>query len=407
MYIFKAGVVGAGTMGGEIAQVITYSGLPVVMKDIDQKMLDAGMDKIRSIYQRRVDKGKMTVSDMQSKLDLVTPTLAYDEFEDVDIVIEAVPEKMAIKQAVFKELEEACPEQTIFASNTSALSISEMAAATDKPHKVIGMHFFNPAHIMKLVEVIPGLDTGREAIDDVVMFTESLRKIPVVVRECPGFLVNRLLMPYLNEATKALEEGAATATEIDKAIVGWGMPMGPFTLMDMLGIDVCGDVGQYLYSEYGERMSPAPLFLKLIEAERMGEKSGAGFYDHPGGESDVVHGMIEELQEAGEVPTGTPFSVERLMYPLINEAALCVQEHIATVTDIDMSMVAGTGMTYGGERVGPLVIADKIGLDVVVEKLEELQEELGPRFRPARPLTLRVRAGHLGEKTGRGFHEYA
>jgi len=407
MYIFKAGVVGAGTMGGEIAQVITYSGLPVVMKDIDQKMLDAGMDKIRSIYQRRVDKGKMTASDMQSKLDLVTPTLTYDEFEDVDIVIEAVPEKMAIKQAVFKELEQACPEQTIFASNTSALSISQMAAATDKPHKVIGMHFFNPAHIMKLVEVIPGLDTGQETIDDVVMFTESLRKIPVVVRECPGFLVNRLLMPYLNEATKALEQGAATATEIDKAIVEWGMPMGPFTLMDMLGIDVCGDVGQYLYSEYGERMSPAPLFLKLIEAGRMGEKSGAGFYDHPGGESDAVHGMIEELQASGEVPTGTPFSVERLMYPLINEAALCVQEHIASVTDIDMSMVAGTGMTYGGERVGPLVVADKIGLDVVVEKLEELQQELGPRFRPARPLTLRVRAGHLGEKTGKGFHEYA
>jgi len=407
MYIFKAGVVGAGTMGGEIAQVITYSGLPVVMKDIDQKMLDAGMDKIRSIYQRRVDKGKMTASDMQSKLDLVTPTLTYDEFEDVDIVIEAVPEKMAIKQAVFKELEQACPEQTIFASNTSALSISQMAAATDKPHKVIGMHFFNPAHIMKLVEVIPGLDTGQETIDDVVMFTESLRKIPVVVRECPGFLVNRLLMPYLNEATKALEQGAATATEIDKAVVEWGMPMGPFTLMDMLGIDVCGDVGQYLYSEYGERMSPAPLFLKLIEAGRMGEKSGAGFYDHPGGESDAVHGMIEELQASGEVPTGTPFSVERLMYPLINEAALCVQEHIASVTDIDMSMVAGTGMTYGGERVGPLVVADKIGLDVVVEKLEELQQELGPRFRPARPLTLRVRAGHLGEKTGKGFHEYA
>ena len=406
MYIFKAAVVGAGTMGGEIAQVITYSGLPVVMKDVDQAMLDAGMDKIRSIYQRRVDKGKMSASDMQSKLDLVTPTLTYDEFEDVDIVIEAVPERMDIKKVVLKELEEVCPEQTIFASNTSALSISEMAAATDKPHKVIGMHFFNPAHIMKLVEVIPGLDTGQETIDDVVMFTESLRKIPVVVRECPGFLVNRLLMPYLNEATKALEEGAASAAEIDQAVVGWGMPMGPFTLMDMLGIDVCGHVGEYLYAEYGERMSPAPLFMKLIEAGRLGEKTGKGFYDHPGGQSEEVQAMIDELQESGEVPTGTEFSVERLMYPLINEAALCVQERIASITDIDMSMVAGTGMTYGGERIGPLAAADKIGLDVIVETLQELQEEVGPRFRPARPLKLRVRAGHLGEKTGRGFHEH-
>jgi 3-hydroxyacyl-CoA dehydrogenase len=259
---------------------------------------------------------------------------------------------------------------------------------------------------MKLVEVIPGLDTDQETVDDVVMFAESLRKLPVVVQECPGFLVNRLLMPYLNEATKALEEGAATATEIDQAVVKWGMPMGPFTLMDMLGIDVCGHVGEYLYAEYGERMSPAHLFYKLVEGGRLGEKSGAGFYDHPGGESDAVHEMIQELQQSDAMPIGTAFSVERLMYPLINEAALCVQENVASITDIDMSMVAGTGMTYGGERVGPLVIADKIGLDVVVETLEKLVEELGPRFRPTRPLKLRVRAGHLGEKTGKGFHEY-
>jgi 3-hydroxyacyl-CoA dehydrogenase len=406
MYIFKAGVVGAGTMGGEIAQVITYSGLPVVLKDIDQEMLDQGMAKARSIYQRRVDKGKMGAGDMESKLGLITPTLSYDEFEDVDIVIEAVPEEIGIKRAVFKELEDVCPEQAILASNTSALSISEMGAATSKPHKVIGMHFFNPASVMKLVEIIPGLDTGQETVDDVVMFAESLRKLPVVVQECPGFLVNRLLLPYLNEATKALEEGAATATEIDQAIVAWGMPMGPFTLMDMLGIDVCGHVGTYLYSEYGERMSPAPLFVKLIEAGRLGEKSGAGFFDHPGGESETIYKMIKELQESGAVPTGTPFSVERLMFPLINEAALCMQENVASILDIDMSMVAGTGMTYGGERVGPLVIADQIGLDVVVETLETLAEELGPRFRPSRPLKLRVRAGHLGVKTGKGFHEH-
>jgi 3-hydroxyacyl-CoA dehydrogenase len=407
MYIFKAAVVGAGTMGGEIAQVITFSGLPVMLKDIDQGMLDKGMEKARSIYQRRVDKGKMSAGEMESKLDLITPTLTYDGFEDVDIVIEAVPEQMQIKKAVLAELAEVCPEQTVFASNTSALSISEMGAATPKPHKIIGMHFFNPASVMKLVEVIPGLDTGQETIDDVVMFTESLRKIPVVVQECPGFLVNRLLMPYLNEATKALGEGAATATEIDQAVVAWGMPMGPFTLMDMLGLDVCAHVGEYLFSEYGERMSPAPLFTKLVDAGRLGEKSGAGFFEHPGGESAVVDGMIKDLQGSGTVPTGTKFSVERLMYPLINEAALCVQESIASITDIDMAMIAGTGMTYGGERVGPLAIADKIGLDVVVETLDTLAEELGPRFRASRPLKLRVRARHLGEKTGKGFHEYA
>jgi len=404
MYIFKAAVVGAGTMGGEIAQVVTFSGLPVVLKDVDQGMLDKGLQRAREIYQRRVEKGKMSAGEMDSKLSLITPTLTYDDFGDVDIVIEAVPEKMAIKRKVFQELDQVCPEQTIIASNTSALSISEMGAATKRPHKVVGMHFFNPASVMKLVEVIPGLDTSQETVDDVVMFSEGLRKLPVVVQECPGFLVNRLLMPYLNEATKALGEGAATGAEIDQAVVAWGMPMGPFTLMDMLGLDVCAHVGEYLYSEYGERMSPAPLFEKLVAAGRLGEKSGAGFYDHPGGESEAVNGMIKDLQKSGAV---TKFSVERLMYPLINEAALCVQEHIASVTDIDMSMIAGTGMTYGGERIGPLAIADKIGLDAVVQALEVLEKELGPRFHPSRPLTLRVRAGHLGVKAGKGFHEYA
>ena len=262
MYIFKAAVVGAGAMGGGIAQVITYSGLPVVLKDIDQEMLDKGMETIRHIYQGRVDKGKMSPTEMQSKLDLVETTLTYDGFDDVDIVIEAVPEKMEIKKWVFAELQDVCHEGAIFASNTSALSISEMAAATQRPEKVIGMHFFNPAHIMKLVEVIPGLDTSQETVDDVVMFAESLRKIPVVVQECPGFLVNRLLMPYLNEAVIALEEGAATAAEIDEAMTAYGWPMGPFTLMDMLGLDVCYDVGVYLAQEYGDRMTPAHMFAR-------------------------------------------------------------------------------------------------------------------------------------------------
>ncbi len=403
MYIFKAGVVGAGTMGGEIAQVISFSGLPVVLKDIDQQMLDKGMATIRRIYQSRVDKGRMSAGEMESKLALVEPTLSYDSFSDVDIVIEAVPEKMAIKKQVLAELEQVVPEMTIFASNTSALSISELAAATRRPAKVIGMHFFNPAHVMKLVEVIPGLETSQETIDDVVMFAESLRKIPVVVQECPGFLVNRLLMPYLNEATYCLQEGAATASEIDKAVVEFGMPMGPFTLMDMLGIDVCQYVGEYLYSEYGPRMTPAPLFYKLVEAGRLGEKAGKGFYGYGGETDEPVQQMIASFGRAPE----SVFSVERVMYPLINEAVLALQEHIASINDIDMAMIAGTGMTYHGERKGPLAIADIIGLDVVLAGLEQFHSRYGERFRPARLLRTKVRAGHLGVKTGRGFHEYA
>jgi len=406
MYIFRAGVVGAGAMGSGIAQVITFSGLPVVLKDINQELVDKGMEKIRAIYQSRVDKGKMSVGEMQAKMDMIVPTTSYADFADVDIVIEAVPERMSIKKQLFAELDKVCPEGTIFASNTSALSISEMAAATNRSHKVIGMHFFNPAHVMKLVEIIPGLDTSQETVDDVVMFTESLRKIPVVVQECPGFLVNRLLMPYLNEAVLALQEGAATAQEIDEAMTGFGWPMGPFTLMDMLGLDVCADVGQYLYSEYGERMKGADLFEKLVKAGRLGEKSGAGFYGYGDQTEEPVKQMIKELQAAGKTQKGTEFSVDRLMMPMINEAVFCVMENIGKISDIDMAMIAGTGMTYKGERLGPLELADTIGLDVVVDKLEGLRQKYGERFRPARLLKTKIRAGHLGKKTGKGFKEY-
>ncbi len=408
MYIFKAAVVGAGAMGAEIAQVISYSGLPVILKDVDQAMLDKGMARIRKIYQGRVDKGKMSAGDMDGKLSLVTPTLAYDEFGDVDIVIEAVPEKMSIKRAVLGELTRVLPESAIIASNTSALSISEMGAASGRPGKMIGMHFFNPAHVMKLVEIIPGLDTAQETVDDVVAFAESLRKLPVVVQECPGFLVNRLLMPYLNEAVLALQEGEATANEIDEKMREWGWPMGPFLLMDMLGLDVCADVGQYLESEYGDRMRGAALFPLLVQAGRLGEKSGAGFYSYGAASDEPVNQMIAELQASGQVKkAGDGFDPDRLIMPLVNEAALCLQEKIAGPGDIDLAMVAGTGMTYGGERVGPLAVADILGLDAVVARLEALQKKHGERFRPARLLRAKVRAGHLGRKAGRGFHEYS
>jgi len=406
MYIFKAGVVGAGFMGAEIAQVITYAGLPVVMKDIDQKMLDKAMDTIRHIYQRRVDTGKMSPTTMQEKMGLVTPTLSYDEFADVDIVIEAVPEVMKIKQRVFAELDEVCPPETIFASNTSALSIAEMGSATRRSHKVIGMHFFSPAHVMKLVEVIPSPETDQETVDDVVRFSEELRKIPVVVKECPGFLVNRLLMPYLNEAVLCLEEGAATAAEVDEAMTDFGWPMGPFTLMDMIGIDVCADVGQYLHSQYGDRVAPAVLWEKLVASRRFGEKAGAGFYGYGAETDEPVKQMIKELQESGQVASGTEFSVDRLMMPMVNEAALCLEEDIANVNDVDMACIAGIGMMVGDQRMGPLEYADEVGLDVVVHKLEELEREYGPRFHPVALLYQKVKAGELGKKTGRGFMEW-
>jgi 3-hydroxyacyl-CoA dehydrogenase/enoyl-CoA hydratase/3-hydroxybutyryl-CoA epimerase len=412
MWIFKVGVVGAGAMGGGIAQVVTYAGLPVVVKDIDQKQLDLARQHVEGIYQSRIDKGKMTVGQVQEKLDLIEYTLTYDGFEDVDIIIEAVPEVMKIKKQVFKELDEACQPDAILASNTSALSITEMGSVTSRPHKVIGMHFFNPAHVMKLVEIIPGAGTDQDTIDTLEQFTQELRKIPVIVRECPGFLVNRLLMPYLNEAVLAVEQGAATAQEVDEAMGrdGFGWPMGPFFLMDMLGVDVCAHVGAYLMTHYGDRLAQVKLFDKLIEAGRFGEKTGAGFYVYTATDAEPLATIVERLQQSGEVETGTSFSVDRLIMPFLNEAAMCAQEGIANVNDIDMACIAGIGMQVnkGSElvRIGPLEYVDEVGLDVVLQKLEALEKEFGSRFHPVDLLYQKVRTGDLGKKAGRGFMEY-
>jgi 3-hydroxyacyl-CoA dehydrogenase len=212
-------------------------------------------------------------------------------------------------------------------------------------------------------------------------------------------------MPYLNEATIVLEEGAATARDIDAAMVDWGWPMGPFTLMDMLGLDVCAHVGDYLVEEYGGRMQNALLTPRLVKMGRLGEKSGAGFYGYGDKTDEETYRQVEEIKKEKGV-TGSEFTPQRLVYPLINEATLCVQENIASVNDIDMAMIAGAGMSYQGERMGPLAVADTIGLDAVLEGLRELEAKYGPRFHPSRMLKLKVRAGHLGKKVGKGFHEY-
>ncbi len=412
MWIFKVGVVGGGFMGAEIAQVVTYSGLPVVIKDVDQGQLDLAQKTIAGIYQRRVDTGKMTAGQMQEKLDLVSYTLAYDELSDVDIIIEAVPEVMKIKEQVYAELDKACPPDTILASNTSALSISEMAAATGRPNKVVGMHFFSPAHVMKLVEVIATPKTDQDTIDTVEQFTQDLRKIPVIVKECPGFLVNRLLMGYLNEAALALEQGAAAAEQIDQALgsSGFGWPMGPFSLMDMVGIDVTYHTGEYMGQFYSDRVVAPKLFPELMKAKRYGQKAGVGFYNYGAANPEPLEEIVKRVQAAGGIETGSSFSVDRLMMPFFNEAARCVQEGIANVNDVDMACIAGLGMQVnkGGElvREGPLEYMDELGLDVVVQRLEALEKELGPRFHPADILYQKVRTGQLGKKARAGFKEY-
>lgn len=411
MYIYKAAVVGAGKMGAEIAQVISYAGIPVVIKDINDEVVKKGIETARKIYKGRVDKGKMSPEETESKMALISGATTYALFKDVDIVIEAVPENLELKKKVFKELDEATQPTAILASNTSALSISALGSVTKKAEKVIGMHFFFPAHVMKLIEVIPSLATSQETIDDVTAFSESLRKIPVRVNECPGFLINRLLMPYLNEAVYCLQEGAASAKEIDKAMVEFGFPMGPFTLVDNLGLDICAEVGKILYDGYGERMKPAQLWNKLIDVKRYGVKCEAGFYNYKGveehgeGKADTVSdNFIKEVQAQTKL-SGTTFSVERLILPMINEAAISLQENISTAQDIDLAMIAGLG--FPQDKQGILHYADLIGIDNALKGLEDFRTKFGERFFPAFMLKKLVNASFLGTKTKRGFFEYA
>lgn len=404
MYIYKAGVIGAGTMGAEIAQVISYAGIPVVLKDINQQLVDSGISKIRAIYQGRVSKGKMSAEEAEKKMALVFGSVGWESFKDVDIVIEAVPEKMDIKKKVFQEVEKVLPESAILSTNTSALSISELGAATKRPGKVVGMHFFYPAHVMKLIEVIPGLATEADVVTDVMTFSESLRKIPVKVNECAGFLVNRLLMPYLNEAAYCLQENSATVEAIDQTVVQFGMPMGPFTLVDNLGLDVCYDVVQVLMGSYGSRMSPAALWLYFYNAKKLGRKSGSGFYGYENADPVATQKLIADAQ-AASTKKKTQFTLERVIYPMINEAALCVEENVSTAADIDMAMLAGVG--FPQEKQGLLHYADDVGLDKVLKTLEDLHKEHGDRFWPAPRLRRMVAANFLGKKTGRGFFEYS
>ncbi len=400
MYIFKAAVVGAGAMGGSIAQVISYSGLPVILKDVDPQMLDAGMAKARAIYAERAHKGKMTLSQVEEKMALITPQLDYSGFDDVDLVIEAVPEKLGVKQAVLRELDSICHPGAIFASNTSALSISTLAQATNRPEQVIGLHFFNPAYVMKLVEVIPGTATSEDTVESTAAFARDLRKIPVIVKECPGFLVNRLLSPYLGEAIFALQEGAADSATIDAAMVAAGMPLGPFMLADMVGSDICDDVAETIYQAYGERMHPPALLHQMVLAGRLGQKAGKGFYTY----SDESGATTADLISAVQQETGvrdTLFTTDRLILPLINEAIRALEEDIAGLSDIGIAMQAGAGFPQG-----PLEMADERGLDDVLAGLEALQNTLGERFEPAPLLREKVAAGDLGRKTGAGFFEY-
>lgn len=281
MFIFKVAVVGAGTMGGEIAQTIANADIPVVLKDVDQRFVDQGLDKARSLWQSRVDEGKLDAAESQRKLALITGTTSYEGFADVDFVIEAVPERMEIKQSVFSELDEVTPGHAILASNTSALSISEIAMATSRADKVVGFHFFYPASVMRLVEIVEGDDTSADTAQTAFNFAQTIRKMPIRCAEAPGFVVNRILTSSVSEIWHYQEDTGADVKDVDKVVAdSKAAPMGPFFLADQLGLDTVLHVAEHLNEAYGERFFVHRQMKDLVAAKSLGAKTGKGFYDH-------------------------------------------------------------------------------------------------------------------------------
>jgi 3-hydroxyacyl-CoA dehydrogenase len=281
MFVFKAAVVGAGTMGGEIAQTIANADIPVVLKDVDEKFVDAGLDKARSLWQGRVDAGKMEAAELERRIGLITGATHYDGFGDVDFVIEAVPERMEIKQVVFFELDEVTPGHAILSSNTSSLSITEMGECTSRPDKVVGFHFFYPASVMRLIEVIEGDDTSIETAQAAMAFAQAIRKLPIRCGEAPGFVVNRILNSSVSELWRVQEETGVDVKEIDRIVAeSKAAPMGPFFLTDLLGLDTVLHVAEHLHESYGDRFFIHKQMQELVAAGDLGAKTGKGFYEH-------------------------------------------------------------------------------------------------------------------------------
>ncbi len=387
--IKQAAVLGAGIMGGGIGYQSASRGTPIIMKDIADKQLELGMSEANKLLAKQVERKKLTPEKAGDVLSKIRPTLNYGDFGNVDVVVEAVVENPKIKKSVLAEVEKLVKPGTIIASNTSSISIDELATALQHPEHFLGMHFFNPVHRMPLVEVIYGAKTSKEAIATIVDYARRMGKNPIVVKNCPGFLVNRILFPYFGGWLGAIRDGA-DFVKMDKVMENFGWPMGPAYLQDVVGIDTSHHVSDVLAEGYPDRMAKTSKTALdvMYEQKRFGQKNGIGFFKYetdPKGKPRKVadpatYELLKPVQPSGQKDMGDEEIIDRHMLPMIIETARCLEEGIVeTANEADMGLILGIG--FPPFRGGALKYADTLGLKAVVDKAEKYKQ-LGKLYEP-------------------------
>ncbi|HEY1786984.1 MAG TPA: 3-hydroxyacyl-CoA dehydrogenase NAD-binding domain-containing protein [Verrucomicrobiae bacterium] len=389
--ISRATVIGAGVMGAGIAQWLSSRHLSVLLRDVNTEQVARGMSGIAKIYGDGVKRRALTRGEARDGLDRIFPAPNEVPLRHVDLVIEAAVENLDLKKTIFQRLDALAGEETILATNTSALPISELAAGTRKPERVLGLHFFNPVRRMQLVEVVVARQTAPEVLDRAVKFVRQVGKLPVVVKDSPGFLVNRILMPYLIEAG-ALFESGAPIERLDEAMLDFGMPMGPLRLIDEVGVDVSLHVAKTLSAHFGNRMKIPAVLGRMMEAKMLGRKSGTGFYVHE--KSDARPNPVAKRFAQG--PLAASYSREELQEQMVllmvNESARCLEEQIVSAPeDVDFAMINGTG--FAPFRGGPLRYADSLGTEKIVGAMDNLVDRGADHFAPCDLLKQMAAAG--------------
>ncbi|SAL39379.1 3-hydroxyacyl-CoA dehydrogenase [Caballeronia sordidicola] len=391
--IERVGVIGAGTMGGGIAMNFINAGLPVTLLETKQEALDRGLATIRKNYESAVKKGRLTAEKLEERLALITPTLSYDDLKDADLIVEAVFEELGVKEQVFSKLDQVAKKGAILASNTSTLDVDKIAAFTRRPEDVVGMHFFSPANVMKLLEVVRGAKTSKDVLATVMQLARKIRKTAVVSGVCDGFIGNRMIEQYLRQALFMLEEGALPA-QVDRAIEKFGFAMGPFRMSDLAGNDIGWAIRKRRYQEKPD-LKYSKIADRLCETGRFGQKTGAGWYDYKAGDraahpSKIVDEMIVGYSKEHGIERrkiADEEIVERLVLALVNEGALILEEGIASkASDIDMVYLTGYGFPL--HRGGPMLYADTIGLYNVERAMRKYAAQTnGDAWKPAARVT--------------------